>query len=111
MTSCMNGGPNINNNRPEDISPAVITAAISLLSILIEEYGLPGLQRWLDDNRQDEDDNEMELNIVASGQATDITRLKNILEGFSRQATEENIETSDAGIVYIIWKPKEDSFK
>ena len=59
-------------------SPAVITTAISLLSILIEEYGLPLLQRWLDDHRPDEDDKVMDYNVVAA-----------------RQATDENIETDD----------------
>ena len=77
------------------IFPTVITSAISLLSILIEEYGLPWLQRWLDDHRPDEDNNKMEK----------------ILEEFSRQATEENIETSDTGVVGISWKQKQDSFK
>ena len=69
----------------------MITSAVSLLSILIEEYGLPWLQRWLDDHRPDEDDDEMDVNVVAAG-----------------QATEENIETSDAGVVGIRWKQKED---
>ena len=65
-------------------SPTVITTAVSLLSILIEEYGLPLLQRWLDDHRPDEDDKVMDYNVVAA-----------------RQATDENIETSDAGVVCI----------
>ena len=64
----------------------MITAAISILSILIEEYGLPWLQRWLDNHRPEDDDN-------------------------SRQATDHNIEISDAGVVGISWKQKQDSFK
>ena len=69
----------------------MITSSISLLSILIEEYGLPWLQRWLDNHRPEDSNN---YNVVAA-----------------RQATDDNIETSDAGVVGISWKPKQDSFK
>ena len=69
----------------------MITSAVSLLSILIEEYGLPWLQRWLDNHRPEDDDN---YNVVAAGQATD-----------------DNIETSVASVVCTSWKPKQDSFK
>ena len=47
--------------------PAAITTAVALLAYLLQDYGIPRLQRWLDENPPD--DNDIEMNEIGVGDA------------------------------------------